>query len=73
MKRNLLLRWLFSVLLLSAAAGCTTARMAIPADLESRSDVYPCVGRDGFSFAEKISFGPYEVFDIHCGWTRRVA
>ena len=59
-----------AVLLLS---GCTTARLAIPDDLGSRADVYPCVGRDGFSFAEKISFGPYEVFDIHCGWTRRVA
>ena len=73
MKRNLLLRWLFSVLLLSAAAGCTTARMAIPADLEARSDVYPCVGRGGFTLSEKFSFGPYEVSDVHRGWTRRVA
>ena len=73
MKRNLLLRWLFSVLLLSLAAGCTTARMAIPADLEARSDVYPCVGRGGFTLSEKFSFGPYDVVDVRRGWTRRVA
>lgn len=54
-------------------AGCTTARLAIPDDLGSRADAYPCIGRGGFSFAETFSFGPYEVFDIHRGWTRRVA
>ena len=73
MKRNPLSRWLFSVLLLSAAAGCTTARMAIPADLEARADVYPCVGRGGFAFGETFTFGPYEVFNVRRGWTRRVA
>ena len=73
MKRNPLSRWLFSVLLLSAAAGCTTARMAIPADLEARADVYPCVGRGGFAFGETFTFGPYEVFNVRRGWTHRVA
>ena len=68
-----MLRWLFSVLVLSAAAGCTTARMAIPADLESRADAYPCVGRGGFTLSEKFSFGPYDVVDVRRGWTHRVA
>ena len=68
-----MLRWLFSVLVLSAAAGCTTARMAIPADLESRADAYPCVGRSGFTLSEKFSFGPYDVVDVRRGWTHRSA
>ena len=54
-------------------AGCTSARLAIPDDLESRADVYPCVGRAGFSLSERFSFGPYEVSDVHRGWTHRVA
>ncbi|MGD9782969.1 MAG: hypothetical protein AB7V14_12600 [Kiritimatiellia bacterium] len=64
---------LFLAPLALVLAGCTTARMAIPADLESRSDAYPCVGRGGFSLSEKFSFGPYEVFDVRRGWTHRVA
>ena len=68
-----MLRCLFSDLVLSAAAGCTTARMAIPADLESRADAYPCVGRGGFTLSEKFSFGPYDVVDVRRGWTHRSA
>ena len=67
-----LFRW-FALVAPLALAGCSTARMAIPAELETRSDVYPCVGRGGFSVAEKFSFGPYEVFNVRRGWTRRVA
>ena len=66
-----LFRW-FALVVPLALAGCTTARMAIPADLESRSDVYPCVGRGGFTLSEKFTFGPYEVFDVRRGWTQRV-
>ena len=73
MKRNLLPRRTFSALLLALAAGCTTARMAVPADLEARSDAYPCVGRGGFTLSEKFSFGPYQVADVKRGWTHRVA
>ncbi|HRT04625.1 MAG TPA: hypothetical protein P5204_02900 [Kiritimatiellia bacterium] len=72
MKRNLALgRWLPLVLLVHA--GCTTARMAVPADLEARSDAYPCAGRGGFTLTEKFSFGPYEVAGVKRGWTHRVA
>lgn len=73
MKRNILPLGLMTAFLLSLAAGCTTARMAVPADLEARSDVYPCVGRGGFTLSEKFSFGPYDVVDVHRGWTHRVA
>ena len=63
--------WLPAVLLL-ALTGCQSARMAIPADLEARSEALPCVGRGGFTISEKFSFGPYAVTDVHRGWTRRV-
>ena len=63
----------FAGIALLVLAGCTTARMAVPADLESRSDAYPCVGRGGFTLSEKFSFGPYEVVDVHRGWTHRVS
>jgi len=65
-------RW-FAVVAPLALAGCTTARMAVPADLEARAESFPCVGRGGFSLAEKFSFGPYEVADVRRGWTHRVA
>jgi hypothetical protein len=58
-------------LLLMPLAGCQSARMAVPADLEARADAYPCSGRGGFSLSEKFSFGPYEVFQVKRGWTRR--
>ena len=61
------------VVLFVLAGGCTTARMAVPPDLESRAEAFPCVGRGGFSLSETFSFGPYEVSDVRRGWTRRVA
>ena len=72
MKRKLALgRWLLLVLLV--LAGCTTARMAVPTELEERSETHPCTGRGGFTLSEKFSFGPYEVADVKRGWTHRVA
>ena len=66
------MRW-FLLLAPLALAGCTAARLAVPPDLESRSDAYPCLGRGGFALSETFSFGPYEVADVHRGWTHRVA
>lgn len=66
-------RWLCLGLLPFLLSGCQSARMAIPAELESRSDVYPCIGRGGFTLSETFSFGPYQVVDVRRGWTRRVA
>jgi hypothetical protein len=72
MKHKHLFRGLFLCLLPFAFLGCQSARMAIPADLETRSAAYPCIGRGGFSLSEQFSFGPYEVVDVHRGWTRRI-
>lgn len=66
-------RFLGFGLLSLALFGCQTARMAIPAGLAAEADVYPCLGRGGFSLAEKFAFGPYSVSDVHRGWTHRVA
>ena len=71
MKQKHWFRCLFACLLPLLAAGCQSARMAVPADLETRSEVLPCIGRGGFSLVERFSFGPYQVSDVHRGWTRR--
>ncbi len=72
MKAPLPFRCLPGILLAFLLAGCQSARMAIPADLEARSEAFPCVGRGGFTVTERFSFGPYQVTDVHRGWTRRV-
>lgn len=54
-------------------AGCQSARLAVPADLESRAEVFPCIGRSGLKLSERFSFGPYEVIHVRRGWTRRHA
>lgn len=59
---------LLGILLLT---GCQSAKMAIPSDLEARSETYPCIGRNGFSLSEQFSFGPYRVENVHRGWTTR--
>ena len=56
-----------------AAAGCQSARMAVPPELESGADAWPCIGRGGLAFAENFSFGPYRVSDVRRSWTRRVS
>ena len=68
-----LLRSLSAAFLLLAAAGCQSARMAVPAELESGADAWPCVGRGGLAFAEHFSFGPYRVSNVQRSWTRRVS
>lgn len=73
MKSSRILRgWVLSASIL-AVSGCQTARMAVPAGLAADADTYPCIGRGGFSLAEKFTFGPYAVTDVHRGWTHRVA
>ena len=73
MKTHPLIPCLLLVVSALALSGCTTARMAVPAELESRAEALPCLGRGGFTISEKFSFGPYEVADVRRGWTRRVA
>lgn len=72
MKATTVFRHLLCGLGLLGMAGCQSARLAVPAELEARAEVYPCIGRGGFSFGERFSFGPYEVADVRRGWTRRV-
>ena len=71
MKHNPMFRGLTLGIFLLVAAGCQTARMAVPADLEPRSEIYPCIGRGGFTLSEKFSFGPYLVSEVRRGWTHR--
>jgi hypothetical protein len=53
--------------------GCQSAQMAVPADLQARSEAYPCIGRGGFTLSEHFSFGPYQVENVHRGWTTQTA
>ena len=77
LKRCRLLNVLFLITSLSFGlilnTGCQVARMAVPPDLESGSEVFPCTGRQGFTWSEKFTFGPYAVTDVHRGWTCRFA
>lgn len=59
--------------LFSILAGCQAARMAIPAELETHSVTYPCIGRSGFTLTETFSFGPYQLSQVHRGWTQTTA
>ncbi len=47
--------------------------MAIPSHLEARSEGYPCIGRGGFTLSEQFTFGPYQVENVHRGWTTTTA
>lgn len=66
-------RCLSALLLLLALAGCQSAQMAIPSDLEARSETWPCIGRGGFTLSEQFTFGPYQVENVHRGWTTKTA
>jgi len=67
------LRCLSALILALLLSSCQSAQMAIPASLQARSEVYPCIGRGGFTLSEQFSFGPYEVSDVHRGWTTQTA
>jgi len=73
MKHISLPRCLSALILLLLLSSCQSAQMAIPASLQSSAETYPCVGRGGFTLSEQFSFGPYEVSDVHRGWTTQTA
>ncbi len=50
--------------------GCTTARMAVRPQLVSVAKEMKVKGRKAFSFGETFFFGPYQVAEVHRGWTR---
>ena len=62
------------ILLLFAAlslSGCKVAHMALPQNLQNESSELTVEGRRGLSaFNSTFLFGPYNVTDIHRGWTR---
>ncbi|PIE57808.1 MAG: hypothetical protein CSA33_07135 [Desulfobulbus propionicus] len=62
---------LFFILAALALSGCQAARMAVPPGLEGHSDFLVCEGRNDFKLSETFSFGPYEVYDVHRGWSNR--
>ena len=57
------------ILSLFIISGCRKARMAVPSDLLVNAPEMKCEGRQSFSFNEDFTFGPYEVKDVHRGWT----
>ncbi len=50
--------------------GCKVAHMALPQDLQSSSSEMTVEGRSLLIFSKSMQFGPYNVTDIHRGWTR---
>lgn len=55
-----------------ATAGCTPARIAVPNDIATESDVIPVTDRSRVSGAladESMSIGPYRVSEVDRKWT----
>ncbi|MCP4261755.1 MAG: hypothetical protein GY774_30275 [Planctomycetes bacterium] len=50
--------------------GCTLARMEVCPQLVSVAEEMKVEGRKSFSFDETFFFGPYQVAEVHRGWTR---
>jgi hypothetical protein len=65
-KRMILFVSFIPVLLIS----CTVARMAVRPQLVSVAKEMKVQGRKSFSFDETFFFGPYQVAEVHRGWTR---
>jgi len=59
--------------LAAGAAGCQTARMAVPDGLLTGTEVFSVQGRNTIEFREGFAFGPYEVTQVRRGWTSRTA
>ena len=53
-----------------ALSGCQVAHMALPDDLLSESSELAVEGRSLLIFKDSFEFGPYQVTDVHRGWTR---
>lgn len=62
--------WLLPLFAGLSLSGCQVAHMALPQDLPGQSSELTVEGRQLLIFRDSISFGPYQVSDIHRGWTR---
>lgn len=60
----------FSCSLLFALNACAPARMALPPEINSGFEHWPVRGRSYF-FEESFAFGPYELTNVHRGWTSK--
>jgi hypothetical protein len=58
---------LFTGLILT---GCKVAHMALPQGLQGGSTELAVEGRGLAIFSKKFTIGPYQVTDVHRGWTR---
>ncbi len=62
--------WLLLLFTALSLGGCKVAHMALPQDLQSSSSEMTVEGRSLLIFSKSMQFGPYNVTDIHRGWTR---
>ena len=62
--------WLLPLFAGLALGGCKTAHMALPPDLPGDATVLAVEGRALSAFGGSFQFGPYQVTDIHRGWTK---
>jgi hypothetical protein len=53
-----------------ALSGCQVAHMALPDDLQNETSELAVEGRSLLIFKDSFQFGPYQVADVHRGWTR---
>lgn len=51
-------------------SGCQVAHMELPQGLQSRSNEMAVEGRALSVFGGSFQFGPYQVTDVHRGWTK---
>lgn len=52
-----------------ALSGCQAAHMALPDDLRNEASELAVEGRPLLIFNNSFRFGPYQVSDVHRGWT----
>lgn len=62
--------WLLPLFAGLSLSGCQVAHMALPQGLQSESSELPVDGRSLSIISKSFQFGPYQVTDIHRGWTR---
>ena len=62
--------WLLPLVAGLSLGGCQVAHMALPQDLRSEASELAVEGRPLLIFNNSFRFGPYNVADVHRGWTR---
>lgn len=62
--------WLLPLFAGLSLGGCQVAHMALPPDMQSDASELTVDGRALSIFSKSFQFGPYQVTDIHRGWTK---